>query len=130
CVYCTGQLEIIDELAATNPDAVLVLDHLGLPQAIEPPPPPSPWEQLPQVLALARHPNVFVKVTGACTMSHEPFPFADLWEPLGRLFDTFGIERCMWGTDWTRAVHMVTYREAVEAVRVHAPLSDGDRATL
>jgi predicted TIM-barrel fold metal-dependent hydrolase len=82
------------------------------------------------VLALARYPNIAVKVTGACTLSHRPFPFDDLWEPINRLVDAFGIQRCMWGTDWTRAVDFASYRESVDAFRDHFPLSPTDRATL
>ncbi len=34
----------------------------------------------------------------------------------------------MWGTDWTRAVALLTYEEGVEAFRVTDRLSDNDRA--
>ena len=70
-----------------------MIDHLGLPQPFEPPPPAQPFADLPMVLALAAQPNVAIKITGACTLSHEPFPYPDLWEPLGRIFDAFGLER-------------------------------------
>jgi predicted TIM-barrel fold metal-dependent hydrolase len=66
----------------------------------------------------------------ACTLSHEPFPYPDIWEPLVRIFEAFGLDRCLWGTDWTRAVKVLTYREGVEAFRVTERLSDSDRATL
>lgn len=125
-----GRLEQARELAARNPDTQLVIDHLGLPQPFAPPPPAEPFAALPEVLALAAHPNVAIKITGACTLSHEPFPYPDLWEPLGRIFDSFGLERCLWGTDWTRAVALLTYEQGVEAFRVAGRLSDSDRATL
>ena len=67
---------------------------------------------------LAVHDNVAVKVSGACTLSHEPFPYEDIWDPLDRVFDAFGFDRCMWGTDWTRAVGLLTYDQGVEAFRV------------
>ena len=35
----------------------------------------------------------------------------------------------MWGTDWTRAVKLLTYAEGLDAFRL-AKLSDGDRAKL
>ena len=63
-------------------------------------------------------------------MSHEPFPYPDLWEPLGRIFDAFGIERCLWGTDWTRAVEFLTYEQGVEAFRVTTTLSAAERNAL
>ena len=71
-----------------------------------------------------------IKITGACTLSHEAFPYRDLWDPLCRIFDGFGLDRCMWGTDWTRAVAFLTYEQGVEAFRVSDRLSDSDRAIL
>jgi L-fuconolactonase len=83
-----------------------------------------------RLLALAVHDNVAVKISGACTLSHEPFPYQDIWDPISSVFDAFGFDRCMWGTDWTRAVGMLTYKEGVDAFRVTDRLSDRDRALL
>jgi predicted TIM-barrel fold metal-dependent hydrolase len=130
CVMGWGRLPLVGQLAARHPDTRVVIDHLGLHQPFEPPPPPEPFADLPSLLALARHPNVAVKVSGAATLSHRPFPFEDLWEPLGRLFDAFGLDRCMWGTDWTRATALVSYADAVAAFRDTDRLSAEDRATL
>ncbi|MBL8674137.1 MAG: amidohydrolase family protein [Rhodospirillales bacterium] len=125
-----GRLDQVAALAARHPDTTLVIDHLGLAQPFEPPAPPEPWTELPKLLALAARPNVVVKITGACTLAHQPFPYKDIWDPLGRIFDAFGLERCMWGTDWTRAVALLTYKQGVDSFRVTDRLSDGDRATL
>ena len=127
---CTGRLDQAEQLAARNPDTRLVIDHLGLPQPRVPPPPAEPFAELPKLLALAAHMNVAVKISGACTLSRDPFPYTDIWGPLGRIFDAFGFERCMWGTDWTRAVGMLTYDQGVSAFRVTDRLSDSDRAAL
>jgi len=129
-VACTGRLDQAGQLAARNPNTRLVIDHLGLPQPHEPPPPAQPFADLPKLLALAAHDNVAVKISGACTLSHEPFPYKDLWGSLSRVFDAFGLNRCMWGTDWTRAVGMLTYEQGVEAFRVTDRLSDSERTTL
>src|SRR5579875_1710162 len=88
------------------------------------------WGRLEQAGALAVHDNIAVKITGACTLSHEPFPYKDLWDPLFRIFEAFGFDRCMWGTDWTRAVALLTYRQGVEAFHAIDRLSDGERAAL
>jgi predicted TIM-barrel fold metal-dependent hydrolase len=107
-LLCWGRQEQAGQLAGRNPNTQIVIDHLGLQQPFEPPPPPQPWADLPKVLALAAYPNVAIKISGACTLSHQPFPYKDIWEPLGRLFDAFGLSRCLWGTDWTRAVNLLT----------------------
>ena len=129
-LMCTGRLEQAKLLAARNPGTRLVIDHLGLPQPRKPPAPAQPWADLPKLLALADYDNVAVKISGACTLSHEPFPYKDIWDPLSRIFDAFGFNRCMWGTDWTRAVGVLTYKQGVEAFRVTDRLSNSDRAAL
>lgn len=129
-LLCWGRLDQVKQLAARNPNTTLVIDHLGLQQPFEPPPPARPFADLPKVLALAAHDNVVIKITGACTLSHQPFPYSDIWDPVGRIFDAFGFDRCMWGTDWTRAVALLTYKEGVEPFRVADRLSASDRAAL
>ena len=79
-----------------------------------PPAPAQPWADLPKVLELAKRKNAVIKITGACTLSKEPYPFPDIWDPLARIFDAWGFDRCLWGTDWTRAFAVVNYEQAVE----------------
>ena len=129
-IMCWGLLEHFARYARAHPGAMLVLDHLGLEQPFHPPAPQEPFADLPKLLALAEHDNVAVKVTGACTLSHEPYPYDDIWEPLSRVFDAFGFERCLWGTDWTRAVHLLTYEQGVAPFRLTDRLTDDERATL
>jgi predicted TIM-barrel fold metal-dependent hydrolase len=129
-LMCTGRLEQAALLAERHPNTQLVIDHLGLPQPQEPPAPAAPFADLPTLLVLAEYANVAVKISGACTLSHEPFPYPDIWDPLARVFDAFGLHRCLWGTDWTRAVKVLTYQEGVEAFRVTDRLSDSDKAAL
>lgn len=129
-LLCWGRLEQAGQMAARNPDTQIVIDHLGLHQPFAPPAPPQPWADLPKLVALAAHKNIAVKITGACTLSHQAFPYKDIWDPLARIFDSFGLDRCLWGTDWTRAVGLLTYKQGVEAFRVTDRLSDSDRALL
>jgi len=129
-LLCWGRLEQVDRMAARNPNTRLVIDHLGLQQPFEPPPPMEPFADLPQVLKLAAHANVAIKISGACTLSREPYPYNDIWAPLGRIFEAFGFDRCMWGTDWTRAVALLTYQQGVDAFRNTDRLSASDRAAL
>jgi L-fuconolactonase len=36
-----------------------------------------------------------IKVSGACTLSLKPYPFPDIWDPLARVFDAWGFDRCL-----------------------------------
>ena len=129
-ILCWGNLTLVADLARKHPNTQLVVDHLGISQPFEPPVPVQPFADLPEVLALAQHDNIAIKITGACTLSQQPFPYGDIWQPLSRIFDAFGIERCMWGTDWTRAVELLTYEQGVEAFRTTDQLSASERSML
>ena len=129
-LLCWGILDRALALARAHPDTRIVIDHLGLKQPFDPPAPPEPFADLPALLALAECGNVVVKITGACTLSRAPYPFDDIWDPLARIFEAFGIDRCLWGTDWTRAVNLITYEEGVEPFRRTDRLTEGERAQL
>ena len=129
-LHIAGRLDQGIELIRRNPDTQIVVDHLGLVQPHVPPKPAEPWAELPKVLTLAKLPHVAIKITGACTLSLEPFPYNDIWDPVCRMIDAFGIDRCLWGTDWTRAVKFLTYAQGVDAFRVTNRISDSDKAKL
>ena len=129
-VLCWGQMSVLAELARRHPQTQLVIDHLGLQQPFAPPAPEEPWADLDSVLALAQFEHVSIKISGACTLSHEPFPYPDIWAPLSRIFETYGLDRCMWGTDWTRATNLLTFEQGVEAFRQTDTLTDDERAML
>ena len=129
-VMASGKLPLLRELARRNPKTQVVIDHVGLAQPFVPPAPPEPFADLANVVSLAELDNVAIKISGACTLSHEPFPFPDIWEPLGKVFDAFGFDRCLWGTDWTRAVRLLNFEQGVEAFRVTDQLSDSERSAL
>lgn len=129
-LHIAGRLDQGIELIRRNPDTQIVVDHLGLVQPHEPPKPAEPWAELPKVLTLAEMKNVAIKITGACTLSLEPFPYNDIWNPVCRMIDAFGIDRCMWGTDWTRAVKFLTYAQGVDAFRATNCISESDKVKL
>jgi predicted TIM-barrel fold metal-dependent hydrolase len=129
-IMCSGKLPLFLELAHRHPDTQMVVDHVGIAQPSEPPAPPEPFADLANVVSLAACDNVSIKISGACTLSHQPFPYPDIWESLRLVFDAFGLDRCMWGTDWTRAVGVLNYEQGVEAFRVTDQVSDSERSAL
>jgi L-fuconolactonase len=129
-LHIAGRLDQGIALIRRNPDTQIIVDHLGLVQPHEPPVPAAPWADLPQVLTLAKLPNVAIKITGACTLSREPYPYADIWDPVCRVIDAFGLDRCLWGTDWTRAVKFLSFAQGVDAFRDTDRISAGDKVKL
>lgn len=130
CLACFGRAGQIAAVPRRHPDVQFVIDHLGLHQPFVPPVPVAPFVDLPPVLALADCPNVFIKVTGVPTLSKQPFPYDDIWPQLTRVFDAFGIDRCMWGTDWTRATAFLSQQQAVLCFSKALRLSPSDRERL
>jgi L-fuconolactonase len=125
-----GNVDAGTTLIDRHPNTRFIIDHLGLLQPRVPPAPPEPWADLPKILNLAKRANAVIKVSGACTLSKEPFPYNDIWDPLARVFDAWGMERCLWGTDWTRAYEVVNYENAVKPFLMTDRLSATERAML
>src|SRR6266550_3257756 len=113
-ILCWGNVDAGTALIDRHLDTRFIIDHLAILQPRTPPALPQPWADLSKVLDLAKRENAMIKVSGACTLSREPYPFPDIWNPLARVFDAWGFDRCLWGTDWTRAYAVVNYEQAVE----------------
>ena len=133
-LLCWDNLDAGTALIDRHPDTRFIIDHLGILQPRVPLAPPQVstdlWADLPKVLELARRQNAVIKVSGACTLSKAPYPYPDIWDPLQHIFDAWGFDRCLWGTDWTRAFAVVNYAEAVEPFLKTELLSDAERAML
>ncbi|MDO8693200.1 MAG: amidohydrolase family protein [Sheuella sp.] len=129
-LLCWGRLEQVRQLALRNPHTQIVVDHLGLQQPYEPPPLDNPFGDLPAVIALADCPNVAIKITGACTLSKQEYPYQDIWTPVRKILDAYGLTRCMWGTDWTRAIKILSYQQGVDAFRTTDQLSSQELSLL
>jgi len=129
-ILCWGNLDRGTAVIDRHPDTRFIIDHLGIVQPKSPPAPADAWSELPKVLGLAKRRNAVIKVSGACTLSREPYPYPDIWDPLARVFDAWGFDRCLWGTDWTRAYAVVNYEQAVKPFFETRRLSQSDRAML
>jgi predicted TIM-barrel fold metal-dependent hydrolase len=131
CVWLpTLRLSELVPFVKAHPDLQFVLDHLGLPQptrivrADNP-----PMRRLADVVRLAQYPNVAIKITGAPTLSEGLYPFVDLWPALHRIISAYGLQRTMWGSDWTR-VKSCTYAEGIDYIRLSNELSPSDKEWL
>ena len=92
-------LAVVAQVAERHPDLKLAVDHLGRVGRIQDEP---AFAKLPELLALARFPNVTVKATGAPSYSSEPYPYRNIQPYLRQIYDAFGPDRMFWGTDITR----------------------------
>ncbi|MFT4230242.1 MAG: amidohydrolase family protein [Microbacterium sp.] len=123
CLLSPGRPHVVDGLVRAYPEARFVLDHLGLGMGDE----QDPLADLPDVLALARYGNLALKVANIARLSRSGPPFADVWDPMSRLIDAFGPDRCMWGTDWTVTQQLASVDELVDVLRRDLPLTPRER---
>jgi predicted TIM-barrel fold metal-dependent hydrolase len=107
----TGQLPLFGPIAERYPQLVLIIDHMGISsEALRNTMMPA---TVAAAAALARYPNVSVKLSSAPLFSSQPYPFRDMTAHIRRLFDAYGPRRCYWGSDVTNSFAKCTYRQRV-----------------
>jgi L-fuconolactonase len=92
------------------PDLDVVIDHMADCPIDQP-------EELDKLLALARYPRVFVKISHMWSISRQPYPWLDAQEYARRVYDAFGPQRIMWGTDWPVCKGWTTYDKTLSVVQ-------------
>jgi predicted TIM-barrel fold metal-dependent hydrolase len=97
-----GHMDALEGIAARHPGLKLHIDHLGRHGGGVGGTDDAAFADLPDMLALARFPNVAVKMSGAPSYSSAPYPYRNIHDHLRRIHDAFGPERMFWGTDITR----------------------------
>lgn len=98
----------IDALAERFAPVPIVIDHLGLPD-----PAVSAREaSFRALLELARHPHVYLKLSGFHHLSREQYPFADCWPFVRAAYEQFGPQRLLWGSDFPHVMAADSYAHA------------------
>jgi predicted TIM-barrel fold metal-dependent hydrolase len=88
-------------------------------------------ENLTKLLALRKLPKVYVKISHLWSISREAYPYRDTHEHVRKIYDTFGPERLMWGTDWPLVERYCGYAKAIRLYREEIKfLSNSDRAWI
>jgi predicted TIM-barrel fold metal-dependent hydrolase len=101
-------------VAERHPGLQLIADHMGMSLSDEAVRAGKFDAAIGDVLALAKFPNVSVKLSGAPQYSQQPYPYADLNPHIKRLFEAYGPQRSYWGTDITNgAFEKATYRQRI-----------------
>jgi L-fuconolactonase len=81
-MLCWDNVEACTALIDRDPETRFIIDQLAIQQPRTPPAPPQPLADLPKVLELAKRANAAIKVSGACALPKERYPFPDIWDPL------------------------------------------------
>jgi predicted TIM-barrel fold metal-dependent hydrolase len=99
----------VERLVEKFPDLTVVIDHMADCPADQP-------EELKKLLSLAKFPQVFVKISHMWSVSKQEFPYRDSQKQVERLYDTFGPQRLMWGTDWPLVERSCGYTKALTLI--------------
>lgn len=79
-----------------NCDARILVDHCGRPDISAGLSQPA----FAMLCELGRSGRAFIKLSGLAKFSAQGFPYEDTWPYVHALVDAFGIDRCLWGSDW------------------------------
>ena len=120
-------LPALEPIISRFPNVNVVLDHIGGAPTDENP----PYPLLRHVLNLARYPNVHMKFTPQGHKSALPFPHEDTFPTFKRIYDAFGPQRLMWGTNFPGILKSTGYRPALELFQNHIDfLTEDDKEWL
>jgi L-fuconolactonase len=105
-----------------HPQLRAIVDHAGKPDISSADLEPF-WAA--QIEQLARDTKVYCKLSGLLTQANQGAGIDELDAVVAHVFDCFGVERLMWGSDWPVVTLRASYREwlemSLELVRRHAP---------
>ncbi len=103
-------LPIAETLVSMFPGQKFVLDHIAKPLIKERV--ISPWKE--DLKRLADHPNVWCKLSGIVTEADWQNPVSEDFKPyLDAVFDAFGPDRLMIGSDWPVCLLAGKYKDAI-----------------
>uniref|UniRef100_Q028P9 Amidohydrolase 2 n=1 Tax=Solibacter usitatus (strain Ellin6076) TaxID=234267 RepID=Q028P9_SOLUE len=94
-------------LAAAHPLLRIAIDHVGRPSLMS--------EGVNELTALARFPNVCVKLSGLITDAPTQWKAAEFAPWARAALAAFGAERVMFGSDWPSYLPVGTWKEALAA---------------
>ena len=113
-VLAPGRSAVMGRVAERHPQLQIIVDHMGMSLSDEAIRAGKFDGAISDTLALAKYPNVSVKLSGSANYSKEPYPYRDLNPHIRRLFEAFGPQRSYWGTDITNgAFDRATYRQRI-----------------
>ncbi|MBH68050.1 MAG: hypothetical protein CMM58_06835 [Rhodospirillaceae bacterium] len=114
-MLATDSLQTLGKVAERHPGLRLTIDHLGGRGGTTQLKDAAAMQHIPELLKLAKFPNVSVKATGAPGYSSESYPYPKMHIYLKQIYDAFGPHRMFWGTDitkmpcsWEQCINMFT----------------------
>lgn len=118
-----GNMKAFGAIAERHPGLKLHIDHHGRAGGGTGVTDDTAFADIEDMLALAKYPNVAVKLSGAPSYSSDSYPYRNIQKYIRQIFDAFGPQRCFWGTDITRMP--CSYRQCVTMFTEELPWLKG-----
>ena len=97
-------------LLENYPDLDVCIDHMADVH-------PDDEEGLGILTDMARFPRVYVKISHTWSISSQAYPWSDTHALVEKVYQAFGPQRTMWGTDWPVCLGKAEYAQALSVVR-------------
>ena len=128
CLIEPGALHEIDRMCRLFPKTPVVIDHLcriGVSGKID-------QKDVKLLCSLARHENVYVKVSAFYALGKKQAPYTDLAPLIQQVVEAYGAKRLMWATDCPYQVQEKhTYKASIDLIKNGLPfLSKEDKTWL
>jgi predicted TIM-barrel fold metal-dependent hydrolase len=118
-----ANIKAFGKIAERHPGLRMHIDHIGRGGGRADLKDDAAYANLDEMLALAKLPNVAVKLSGAPSTSSQSYPYRNIHPYLQRIIEAFGSDRCFWGTDITRMP--CSYRQCVTMYTEEMPWLKG-----
>jgi L-fuconolactonase len=113
-------LRAVERRLRRHPELRATLDHAGKPEISN----ANLEAWAAQIEELAGDTQIYCKFSGLLTQANQGAGIDELDEVAAHVFDCFGVDRVMWGSDWPVVTSRASYREWLEMslklVRRHA----------
>ena len=122
-----AHVESAEKLLREFPSLIVGFDH-----CMDLKPGPLYDQVLSEVLRLSKYENLYPKVDFISTGTEIGFPGSDLHDAALSIIDTYGPERCVWGSNFPNSVWTpkLTYAQHLRIFTEVLPLSDEARAQV
>lgn len=105
------QLPKLEDMVRRFPRVRVVIDHLARVNLEA----KDPQAEIRQLLALARYPNVWVKVSELSVLSpSKTYPYRDAFDLVKQVHQAFGSDRLLWGTGFPGATRAQAGRPSLQ----------------
>jgi L-fuconolactonase len=92
------------------PGLTVIIDHMA-------DVPPADSKARDALLAFARLPHSYVKISHTWVMSRQPYPYADALDVAHAVYDRFGPRRLLHGSDWPIVEKYCGYARSIDLVK-------------